>query len=346
MKIGVLTFHNVPNFGAFLQTYALQRAIKDMGHEVSIINLKLPKKHMNLAGKLVYAINNRSFQTYRKLFLSETPKSDRFSEMTDLGFDFYIVGSDQVWNKNITKNNYLNYFFDFLPNELPRISYAASFGLKEWNFSPEETAQIQKLINQFNGISVREDTGSRLCKENLGVDSNVVLDPTLLLTNYDELINNKTSISIESDSITCFKFSRGDSFYKFAKQMKIKGHLINELRGVNPFRGSETNKIPFPTIGTWLYYIKYSPYILTDSFHGVCLSIIFKKKFIVIPADITKFNRISDLLMKLGLNNRIFYSYDEIINDFRWKEEIDYDAVDRLLKSMRSTSISFLKQWL
>jgi len=341
MKVAILTFHSVPNFGAFLQTYALKSTIELFGHEVQVINLQLGIKK-SFIGRIAYALNDNSFAKYREKYLNLTESINSLEGKRDFGFDLYIVGSDQVWNKTITKENSLNYFFNFLPVNSTKISYAASFGQKQWPFNEIETSQIKELIKSFSGISVREKNGQNLIKENLGLDSELVLDPTLLLKNYDQLIDHK---NIENNLMTCFKFSRNEDFYIFAKKFtKQEGIRIRELRGVNPFKGTKIES--FPNIGSWLYFIKSAPYVITDSFHGVCFSIIFNKKFITIPADVKKFNRIENLLSQLGLSNRIFYSYDEILENDRWKENIDYDQVNSKLDVLRKISLSFLQKWL
>lgn len=341
MKVAILTFHSVPNFGAFLQTFALKSTIESFGHEVQVINLQLGIKK-SFIGSISYALNDNSFSKYRAKYLNLTESITSFEGKREFGFDLYVVGSDQVWNKTITKENYLNYFFNFLPDSSNKISYAASFGQKEWPFNEEETNQVKTLLQNFSGISVREKNGQNLIRENLGLDSELVLDPTLLIKNYDQLIDHK---QMENNLMTCFKFSRNGDFYDFVRKFsKQEGIKIRELRGVNPFKGTKTE--PFPNIGSWLYFIKSAPYVITDSFHGVCFSIIFNKKFIAIPADVKKFNRIENLLSQLGLSNRIFYSYDEILENDRWKEDIDYVQVNNKLDALRKNSLSFLQKWL
>jgi len=339
MKISILTFHNVPNFGAFLQVYALSKFISSYGHEVDIINLELVPPNVSTAGKTLNYINNIKFKQYRSNFLSLTKKIDNFSELDD--YDLYIVGSDQVWNKDITKKNYLKYFFEGLGENKNIISYAGSFGKNKWIYDTSETAQIKALLNKFNAISVRESIGAEFCTEYLSLDSEIVVDPTLLLDNYDELVKVK---KVKENQIACFKFSRDSSFYSFAKQIKNLGFELIELRGLFPNKG--TRIVPFPSVGDWLGYIKYAPFVLTDSFHGLCFSIIFNKNFIVIPADLSKFNRIENILKLLGLEDRIFRSYNEILSDNRWMKPIDYNLVNDKLGKLREQSRDFLLRFL
>jgi len=335
MKISILTFHNVPNFGAFLQVYALSKFLKSKGHHVDVIDLELIPPRVSQAGRIINRINDSKFSSYRRKYLSLTKKITDFSELED--YDLYVVGSDQVWNKDITGSNFLKYFFEGIDNSKKMISYAASFGKNEWIYDGKETEQIHALIKRFEGVSVRERTAAEFCAEHLSVSAKIVVDPTLLWNNYEELVVPKT---VAENQIVCFKFKRDKAFYDFVKQLKIQDREIVELRGLFPHRG--TKNIPFPSVGSWLGYIKNAPYVLTDSFHGVCMSLMFRKNFIVIPADLTKFNRIENILSQLGLEGRIFRSYEEILSDRRWEKPIDYTKVNGLLVELREESSNFL----
>ena len=105
-KIGILTFHASSNYGAFLQTYALSTILKRRGCDVKIINLELEKKDLSIKTLIFYYWSYLKFKYARKRFLNLTQKyqssQDLKNNLPDC--DLYIVGSDQVWNPNITKS--------------------------------------------------------------------------------------------------------------------------------------------------------------------------------------------------------------------------------------------------
>lgn len=102
------------------------------------------------------------------------------------GLDAYVVGSDQVWRPAFNLGPRLgNMFLDFAGDDVKKISYAASFGCKEWEYTEEQERMCGKLAKRFDAISVREASGVDLCKEHFGVDATLVLDPTLLLNKED-----------------------------------------------------------------------------------------------------------------------------------------------------------------
>ena len=216
MKIGILTqpLHN--NYGGLLQAYALKETLLSLGHETVVINrrgknaswlrkhasiLKSRALGRNINPKLL--INNR----FEKIISQETLKFQKkyipelshlitdnkeMLSLNDMKFDGYVVGSDQCWRPRYS-SNIRNYFLDFAKDEknIKRVSYAASFGVTEWEFTDEDTKVCRSLLKKFDAVSVREDSGIELVRKYLGRDDAVhVIDPTMLLSvdKYEEII--------------------------------------------------------------------------------------------------------------------------------------------------------------
>lgn len=344
-KVGILTFHDEPNYGAFLQTYALSESIKLLGYDVEIIDLRIEDnfKYNFFANIFRPIIHSFIFKRSRNKFLNLT-KSKYFSSKElrkNLpNCDIFVLGSDQVWNKDITADLKYSYFFDFLSDDKLRLSYASSFGVEEWNFAFDETLNIKKLLNKFTSISVRERSAIKLCDTNLEFKPELVLDPTLLISDYSKLTGN---IKKSNRNVICFKFNKDQSFYSFLREFKVKNNYeISILNKTLPIKGIKN--IPLPTISKWIKSIAESGIVITDSYHALIFSIIYKKQFIVIPANEKNFSRLSDLLFDLGLEDRIFYSYDEILQNDRWLKLIDYDKVYNVLLKKRTSSFSYLKR--
>ena len=192
MKIKLLTFSLGDSFGAIMQAYALSYTLRKMGHEVELFNLTWYRSFKQQVYLTVTGVNHR-FSKFRKNYLPDYTKKCKTN--VDLyeaskGADLCIVGSDQVWNPQITHKYALNYFFDFLDSDTKRGSYAASFGDIKWNY-PEYTIRIQSLLNKFSFISSREETGVDICTNIFNADCAKVVDPTLLLPSYIELLKGK-----------------------------------------------------------------------------------------------------------------------------------------------------------
>ena len=121
--------------------------------------------------------------------------NEGMQELNSMGFDAYIVGSDQCWRPRYSPA-IQNYFLDFVANDCKakRIAYAASFGVDHWEFTPEDTEKSKELLKKFDAISVREDSAIDLIKNNLGrTDAQHVLDPTMLLSphQYKKIVDKE-----------------------------------------------------------------------------------------------------------------------------------------------------------
>ena len=174
MKINLLTFHRALSYGAVLQTYAMIKTLQRMGHDVTIIDYQKPFLRKVPTGlwslKKSYGLKRlKKENVFRKFrvskFKSSTKKFKTISEIQAYEFnaDWYIVGSDQVWNPRITKDSLKIYFFDFIKSK-NKISYAASFGASEWAASEEDTSAVKLLLADFNAISVREESGKKILR--------------------------------------------------------------------------------------------------------------------------------------------------------------------------------------
>ena len=335
MNIKILTFSQAPNYGALLQCYALSKILKNMNHNVELVNI--PFDYMNsfnykIRKVLLFGFVNKFHEQY-------LPNS---VTLNNLDFDAtYIVGSDQVWNITITNESYLRYFFDFLPNDTKRISYAASFGTDQWSFK-DKSQKIKELLNKFSSISVRESEGVKICNENFDVNADLVLDPTLLLEDYTELTG---SINIKNNLIG-YKLNPDKKWRELLKLIADK----KALNIVDLF----PNKVPFLSdlggfnrkfldVPIWLKNIAESSFVVTDSFHGTIFSILFKKNFIVVPSVKERMGRVKSLLKILDIESRYYDSMDDVYLNDSWLSEIDYDKVFVKLDYYRKQSLSYLK---
>ena len=185
--------------------------------------------------------------------------------------DAFVVGSDQVWRPKYAPN-LGDVFLGFVKTSgVRRISYAASFGVDHWEFSPKQTKFCSALAKRFNAVSVREESGVKICKENLGVDATWVLDPTLLLDkeDYAEICKD---VPVETKQIlAAYVLNIDDSILGLCKSIAKEKGL--ELK---VFSADTKAKISVPE---WLAMFRDASYVVTDSFHGTAFSIIFGKEF-------------------------------------------------------------------
>ena len=361
MKINLLTFHDALNYGAVWQAYALSKTLTNMGHLVSIINLHHPwvwskNKSFNPIVRLRRQRFARFLKRYLPPFTKEYFDSESLKQNVPHG-DAFVVGSDQVWNPSITKALMFDYFFEFVPDSIKKISYAASFGKKEIECSQEQLTRIAFLLNRFDAVSVRENSGVKICRDIAQFSAVAVLDPVFLLpkSDYSTFYSKK---STKGNGLLCYKFDKGQGFIDtvnyLSKALNMPAYIIDRFRIrylwtmpvcsiIDRFVGKRIKSITLPDPETWLGSLRQALFVFTDSFHGLAFSLIFNKNFIVTPANPKRFIRIEELLKELKLDDRIFYSYDEIRRDHRWKETIDYNKVNKILSEKIEFSFDFLR---
>lgn len=316
MKIGILTFWwSHDNYGQLLQCYALQKYLRDMGHQAYLIrynynaditrntNYKRLLKALNPLKLIRYCVRkilkqnrikslvepDRKFTLFRERYLNVSEKEySHYSElkMFPPNADAYIVGSDQIWNCNYidapSSVPYHAYFLDFGGNDVLRLSYAASWGIKTLPDSYRKS--ISQFLNAFNYVSVREESGIELCKSCGREDVEWVCDPTLLLDadTYRAIYNENEVRKINDKFLLLYVLNNEFNFdlqsiYSFAAK---KGLEVIYVTGNGLI---DDRKKYYATIPEWLYLIDNAEYVITNSYHCSVFSTIFNKRFGVIP---------------------------------------------------------------
>lgn len=346
MKISILTFSKEDNNGANLQCYALVETLKEMGHDVDIIDIQLSVVNYGLFNRLLHYPQHLNYVRFRKRYLNCFTKSFHdVAELTDClpKSDLYIVGSDQVWNLDITKRlDPLIYFFSFLPSESRRMSYAASFGVSEWIWG-QWTLRISELLSKFDAISVREIQGVEICTNTFGLKAQVVCDPTFLLPSYNKICGLYAS-GKETNRLVYFKFIRSKETEQFLlrKANKLKMNMV-KLGDFHPRINCKYK--PYYSVREWLNSIRYAQFVLTDSFHCMVFCILFNKPFISMPGDATRSSRINSLLESLGLSDRFCHDLNELEDRFEalYDAPIDYVSVNKRISELRRKGRDFLE---
>lgn len=323
MRIGVLTqWMSKDNYGQQLQFYALQKYLRDMGHEVFLIRydysedlvqspwwVKMLKAFnpIKLVRYVMYkkhhasvmkeqSENDRGFDLFRDRYcLVSEQKYNSYTELckNPPKADAYIVGSDQVWsfyNYNFPlckcKKRVHAFFLDFGGQDIKRISYAASWGMESIPF--EYVEEIAPLLSKFDYISVREKSGIELCRQCGGDDAEWVCDPTLFLSAetyralYREEDRRGNVRKPKSRYLLLYMLSNDCDF----DVQSVYDFATTKKLLVVYITGEQLmdkKEKEFATIPEWLYLVDNAEYVITNSFHGSVFSTIFHKAFGTIP---------------------------------------------------------------
>ncbi len=361
MKVGVVTFHNAHNYGASLQTWALQKVLKNLGTKPCVIHyhpqiidrLYVAPKQDTLKKKMKYILKkkyrkrvkaqvekNRKYQEFIKNSFQLTGDYKTYDELKNakLGMDAYITGSDQVWNSDHTDGFDPAYLLDFAEDSAKKISYAASVG-REYIF-PQYQDQFRESLKSYTSISVREASAQPAIESLTDKPVEVVLDPTLLLdrNDYEEL--KKPGLFKGQRYIFVYMMESNKEMVRFANRLSVAIGLPIIQRKPSPIFRNELGSYYTDTAAEFLSEIENAEYVLTNSFHATVFSLIYEKPFISMLHSSTG-ARTSDLLKSVGLESHIVYN-TENFHDIHQFDIEDKDELRRRIHDLQKTSYDFL----
>lgn len=360
MKVGILTMHRVIHFGSVLQAYALQQVLYRMGYDNEIIDYVYPNEHhiskerKNIKG-IMYDIISLLFfhkreQNNIKAFISKslvkTPESYDTPEKLARRcpkYDIYVTGSDQVWNTDYL-NGDKSFFFEFVPTDKKKISYASSFG--RFSLSGEAAKDWLNNLNTYSAISVRERKAREIILKYTGLNAEIVLDPTLLInkSEWESFAKDKAIVSGEYILVYVLTYA----WQPFPYALDVIKHF-EQLLGwkvvvIEPLNLKDEHP-------NWIYMSNQSPkdfvnlfknagLILTTSFHGTAFAINLERPFYSIVSE-SKVNddRITSLCESIGCTHNLL-SVNSQLGQF---PDLDFMNSRQLLEELRNKSLSFLK---
>lgn len=353
-RVGLLTLRLHINYGGILQIAALYNFLAGRGWDVTLFRTgpDRPIWHRALSNVLqVLPFQNiRGIRSRHRAESAHNAFIDRYmpnktrvlcrndqlaSEVERRDLDAFIVGSDQVWRRKYAfGSNFMNYFLDFVRDETRKISYAASFGQDRWN-EHDLTPEVTRLLGRFDAVTVREQTGQDIVANTFGRDdSTLVLDPTLLMpaTFYEAMLEPASRPTVPTlmkyvlDPVAELEVLERSALALLGEGSVSKGiYLENQERPA--------------TIPEWLRAFHDADFVLTDSFHGMAFSIIFRKQFVALVNTERGADRFISLAKQLGLEDRLITVGAGAELPLT---PIDYDAVQQVLESRRDASCEVL----
>lgn len=350
----IITINDNANFGNRLQNYALSTLIAN--YNTPMTALLVPNAN-SLAKFLFLPIYRSMRHAYLDLFRKSDGKGNYYRgycftrEFIPTGkfyisqakqimgknntrIGHYIIGSDQVWNYQwISDEDLALRLGSFVSDDVPIISYAASFGVSD--VSEEVWPIFQKYLPRFKAISVREDRGAELVRKMTGLNADVVLDPTLMLG--AEKWKEITRGFVPNDDRYVLTYFLGKpsaeqerTIQNYAKTKRCRVRRILDLRDKETFVAGPQDFVEL---------FSKAQYVFTDSYHACCFSILYHKQF-------TVFNRIG-MEGKANMNSRMetlfrLFNLDNVVIDNGLAPQIDYQKVDQLLTKHRVESQTWL----
>ncbi|MBO7657077.1 polysaccharide pyruvyl transferase family protein [Candidatus Saccharibacteria bacterium] len=368
MKVGLISIHSAHNYGSVLQAYALQEFLKKELGDVEIIDyrpeyfekmykifsFKIYKDFHGFFNKMLHLgwriLNlqarlrkKHKFDDFiRNNYIMTSKRYSKCEELKELGlkYDVVFVGSDQVWNTGITEGFDGAYYLNFVSSNTVKASYAASIARSE--IEKRYLNDYKQAVNAFDAISVREESGRKILKKILSKKISVNIDPTFLIDKKDwDNILQESSLNLSQEPYI-FTYVLQEN-----KELVKVVNAISENMGMRVVSIAKKKRYKNETVISdagpedFLYLIKNSTFVVTNSFHGAAFSAIYRKPCCVIP-HLETGSRMVDLYNRLGLSKRILYRADNL----RLAELLDtsdYSNLTTILEDEYNKSHSFVR---
>ncbi len=357
------------NYGGILQAWALQQALKDLGADPFTDRSDRPAKLVPYTARAVARpVRNllpsglnilpgdarwRGDARVRGFVHEEVATTSLFPPYTRRPrtrvlkeFDAFVVGSDQVWRS--AYGDVPSYLLDFLPEGDGRrkVAYAASFGSTEANaWSPQMVTTASELMGRFDGLSCREESGTRWIREHLGLDADTMPDPTLLLApeRYEQLIR-RTGASRGTPAgryVLAYVLDRSPEFSRVIQGVADEmGAEVLEIGNADGKGGAGTR----PSPAEWLNLIANAQLMVTDSFHGMLFAGVLNTPHAGIPNQsrgVDRFHSLADLLATRGAIATDAAEVAAIAGDFGGR--VDRATTEQRLDDARAAGLGFLR---
>ncbi len=363
-KVGIITTFRQPNWGSVLQAYALQKTIEKVGHKVILLDY-LPERYTNkgklkrlknkseklknpllcLIAKILiypsYIKKNRIFKQFLSKYLHLTENTfatNDEAKQLNIDADIFCTGSDQVWNSHWNEGVDETLYLGFAPKGKLCFSYAASIGLSD--ISQEEKKEISKLLDKYEYISVRENTGVEIIHSIGRPDAYLTLDPTLLLSK-SEWNEMSGKITFNSKYVLTYNLHHDDRIDRYAQLLAKKYDL--KVRNITYNWHDIVRKGHLewcPPVENFLALIKNAEYVIADSFHATVFSIVFERPFVTITPEVAS-SRISSLLDMFEISEHNINTFEDTS---LIETPIDYKKVKAKLDIERQKSLSYIQK--
>lgn len=364
MKTGILTFHCADNYGAMLQAYGLKTFLKTIEPDTEIVPYEpffMRGRHWLIPwypgispGAMIrsgvcrirtifsdYILQKKRMKTFRTRYLTPGLRPVRtLKGLKHLTYEVYVLGSDQIWNPDITFGLRRAYFGAF-SNGYKKfvIAYAASLGGNSLDDSYDQ--EMRLLLANVDRLSVREKAAVPYVSRMAGKEVSAVVDPVFLL-DVDEWKKIEV-LPKKRNYILVYKTEKNEKLMECAKKLATEKNLpVIELKYQKGIQSEDKQIIVEIGAGPaeFLGYIHHADYVVTNSFHAMAFSIIYQKKFLAFEHS-TRNTRLENVLEQCALEKRMVRNESEP-HDI--DAVTDWTKVKENMRQMRKDSILFLRE--
>ena len=355
----IISLYGNSNYGNKLQNYAVQEVLKAEGVDtINIINVPcLNNRTVDYLEVLKFYIKGfirfvssgdrltscvdpkdpgerkRNFMEFNKR-INNSKHFFSFRRLREFDrFDYYFVGSDQIWNPiygGLSDLDLLTF------TKKKKVAISASFGIEE--IPDIYKPKIEQELAAFDAISVREEAAKGIIETITQRDDvDVLIDPTMMLRKEDwNKIIKKPQGLTDDKFIVCYFLGTVTQEYTDAIRSlaEAKNCAIVDL---------SDNESKFYCCGPseFVYLIKNAECVCTDSFHASVFSILYNRPFVVFKRN-GKHNgmgsRIKTLLSTFHLEDAQFSGNTQDIVLKR-----DFTKANQIFEDERKRAICFIR---
>jgi len=340
--VGIVGWWYNLNYGGTITYYGLNQAIKKLGYSVLMIRrsssspnmpndntvpMRFAKKHYNISR--IYTAHDMHWINY--------------------SCHAFISGSDQLWNPYLQMYSGPEFFLSFVNQHNLKISYASSFGNID-ELSDEFKEHYGSYLKRFDAISVREDYAVDICKRDLDIDVVQVCDP-IFLCNADDYkaIAMDSQLKLPERYMMNFLLDPNEdkvNGYRFLQEkLKIVENInFTDLQNVSDRESKFGGEKVYGNaeIEDFVKVYANADFVVTDSFHGTCLAIIFNKPFVSIANKERGEKRFVSLLKWLNLSERLIFDISEIYSREDLFQPVDFSNANKVIRESQKKGYEWL----
>lgn len=365
-KVLILTRTSTRNFGTVLQAYALQQSIQSLGYCVWVLDDNNIRKEYNKCERSTVETQKKSFKEIiydyidsirlRRMYARENKIDKQVGcfkkkyvkyyvtdkvETLEHQFDIFVSGSDQIWAEAAEPQLYSFFMQDFVGKKKTKISYAVSIGEK--GFSPQLEEKIIGLVNDFNKLSVREKSSyDALCPYVLNHEISIVCDPVFHINakKWSEIAGKRIR---KGKYLFCYILSSNEWYFQKIKELEKLFECEIIIYCNQKIKNKDGVVLQTCNPKSFLNYIQYADFVLTDSYHAMLFSLIFQKNFCVLQrfnsgGTNTQNGRIEYVLNFVGLEDKLIDDSESVNTRM-----IDYKSVYKQINAFRQHSMNYLQ---
>jgi hypothetical protein len=345
MKVGIITVHSVPNYGAVLQAYALATYLREREIDAETIDYRQPdleelyRMRWRIPPPIKHWLRLRKNTQFVENQLPLSPK--RYHSVNEFlpdvkNYDAFITGSDQVWFTGPVQGYDPMYFLDFPAPGKRKISYAASVG-GTTDFA-ESREKVARAVADIGYPGVRDAHTSSMVEPFASRPPTQVVDPTFLC-DFEKLLREGK----EPTEPYLLVFGNFSGALSPVLRSIIRRTGLKKIVSLQYPCADATHRVAAPSPTEWLNYFRHASFVVTSYFHGTAIAAKFSRPFLSIPTPGRRI-KVATMLDWIGIPDRAVTTPDPdagLCADLA-TQPIDWSVAQRNIREQTALSEAFL----